>query len=263
MNDFDPTLDEIVSAYVDGEATAAERARVEGDPALLERVATFRRLQHDVAAASEPSGYELQRTLIARALRETAPTSATVHSIRARRVAAAARPLAIAAAIIAALIGFAALVANTASDGGDDSASTAAATVERQSGQPGSAAADSAAGMEAAIAPSAVPTTRASAFSAPASYLGAFTDEAALRQALVNETAKTTAPQTQGSARTTSGAASGAAPCADVASATAAGATVYQAELRGRPVTITVTGTSGVVIDDATCARTLLDLATR
>jgi len=34
MNDFDPTLDEIVSAYVDGEATAAERARVEADPAL-------------------------------------------------------------------------------------------------------------------------------------------------------------------------------------------------------------------------------------
>ena len=39
MTDFDPSeRDELVSAYLDGEADAAERALVESSPELLERV---------------------------------------------------------------------------------------------------------------------------------------------------------------------------------------------------------------------------------
>ena len=65
MNDFDPSLDEIVSAYVDDAATPTERALVEGDPALVERAATFRRLRAEIATPPAPADDELRRTLIA------------------------------------------------------------------------------------------------------------------------------------------------------------------------------------------------------
>jgi hypothetical protein len=254
MSDFDPTLDEIVSAYVDGEATAAERAQVEADPALLERVATFRRLQDAVATTSQPASAEAQRALVARALRDTAPPVATVQSIRSRRVAAAARPLAIAAAVIAALIGFGALVANTDDDSGD-SASTAASATTRASAFAEAGAADNAA--QAAPVPSAAGGTTLAAVSAPP-FLGVFADEAAVRQSLSHLEAKATAPQADASGRSST-----TPPCAEVTSATAAGATIYRAELRTRLVTIAVTGTRAEVIDDLTCTRTVLDLASR
>jgi hypothetical protein len=50
MSDDDVQRDELVSAYVDGEATADEVSRVEGDPALVARVEQFRRIAADVAA---------------------------------------------------------------------------------------------------------------------------------------------------------------------------------------------------------------------
>ena len=263
MNDFDPTLDEIVSAYVDGEATAAERAQVEADPALLERVATFRRLHDAVATTAVPASAEARRALIARALRDMAPPAAMVHPLRARRFAAAARPLAVAAAIIAAFIGFAALVANN--DNGEDSetfASSGAAITKRDQFAPPPAGAGDSAAMEAAQ----TPTTAASSASgaplaavSPPPFLGSFTDEAALRRALVEQTAKTAPAQTQGSARTTSDAAA----CPEIAGSAPSDATVYRAELRGKPVTIMVSGTSVVMYDDTTCARTVFDLTSR
>jgi hypothetical protein len=259
MNDFDPTLDEIVSAYVDGEATAAERARVEADPALLERVATFRRLHQTVAATTEPASAEAQRTMIARALRETTVPVPTVDSLRARRLAAAARPLAIAAAVIAAFIGFGALVAT--SDRGDDAgtaSSGASATIKSDTFSAqgaGAGAADSAA--EAAQAPTAAgATTPLAAVSAPP-FIGAFADEASLRQVLSTGVAKAV-PQADASSRNTT-----TTTCPDVTTATAAGATIYRAELRTRVVTIAVTGTRADVIDDLTCTRTSLDLTSR
>ena len=42
-----------------------------------------------------------------------------------------------------------------------------------------------------------------------------------------------------------------------------AGATVYTADLRGRPVTVVVAGTLAEVFDDATCQRTTLEVLTR
>ena len=41
------------------------------------------------------------------------------------------------------------------------------------------------------------------------------------------------------------------------------GVSTYTADLRGRPVTILVAGTRADVIDDASCARTTLDLTNR
>jgi anti-sigma factor RsiW len=45
--------DELLHAYLDGEASAAERARVEGDPALLARLEAVRTLRAEVRAALE------------------------------------------------------------------------------------------------------------------------------------------------------------------------------------------------------------------
>ena len=259
MNDFDPTLDEIVSAYVDGEATAAERAQVEADPALLERVATFRRLHQSVGATIEPASAEAQRSMIARALRETTVPVPTLQSRRARRFAAAAQPFAIAAAVIAAIIGFGAFIATGDHDEGDSGSTALSATTRSDAfaaAGAGTGAADSAA--EAAPAPMAGATIPLSALSAPP-FLGAFADETALRQALVTSEAKAAVPQTTVPSRNTSAAP----PCAEVTTATAAGATIYRAELRTRPVTIAVTCTRAEVIDDMNCTRTLLDLTTR
>ena len=85
MNDFDPALDEIVSAYVDDAATPDERARIESDPALVERAAAFRRLRVEVATPPEPASDDVRRTLIARALADSSAPAATVHQLRSRR----------------------------------------------------------------------------------------------------------------------------------------------------------------------------------
>ena len=50
-----PPLDadeELLHAYIDGEASTDERARVEGDPALLARLEAVRAMRSDVRAAS-------------------------------------------------------------------------------------------------------------------------------------------------------------------------------------------------------------------
>ena len=121
MNEFDPSLDEIVSAYVDGAATPDERARVESDPALVARAAKFRELDAAIAAPPEPAADDVRAAFITRALNHSAP----VHDLRPRRFDMVA-PIAAAAVIIAALFGLGTwLVA--AQDGSSDSASTAAA----------------------------------------------------------------------------------------------------------------------------------------
>ena len=56
MSDFDASLDdEIVSAYLDGEATPVERARVENDPRLQQRLAELRGVATAVSAISDPT----------------------------------------------------------------------------------------------------------------------------------------------------------------------------------------------------------------
>jgi hypothetical protein len=249
MNDFDPTLDEIVSAYVDDVATPDERARVESDPALVERATTFRRLRDALATPPEPAGIEDRNTLIARALAGTAASGATVHTLRSRR-SATLGPIVAAAAVIAMFFGLGTwLVASQDNDDGD-SASTAAATLnEGAFDAKGGAGASTT--RASALAQAGAPTASEATKAAPG-YLGAFADEAALRQALVRaRDATPTSPATTAPARITTDSAS--CPRTDPPDAS-----IYLAELRGRPVTIVVTGTRADVYDNVTCAVTTL-----
>ena len=254
MNDFDPSLDEIVSAYVDGMATPDERARVESDPALVERADTFRRLHDALATTPEPAGDDLRSTLIARALADTAPTVATVHTLRSRR-STTLGPILAAAAVIAMFFGLGTwLVASQ--ENNDTEQSTAAGAPSRNedlfdSKGDSSAGATAAAGALAQTAPATPPTTAApvaeSAKSAPA-YLGAFADEAALRLALVRAR-----DGTQASAATTIPTRASTDTSSSCARTNPPDATIYAADLRGRPVTVVVTGTRADVYDNATC----------
>lgn len=128
----DPSSDDadlLASLYLDGEATAEERSRVEADPALLERVDEFRHLANAVGApAVPPPG--LAATQIAAALEQFgAGTTATtaepdqvqdhrVVSLTEHRARRSAPPAWIGAAAVAALVvgglGF------VATQGGDD-----------------------------------------------------------------------------------------------------------------------------------------------
>ncbi|TML19293.1 MAG: hypothetical protein E6G39_01860 [Actinobacteria bacterium] len=254
MNDFDPSLDEIVSAYVDDAATPTERALVEGDPALVERAATFRRLRAEIATPPAPADDEFRRTLIARAMADSAVAGATVHSIRTRRYTTVG-PIAAAAAIIALFFGLGTwLVASQDNDDSRDTTAAAAparAAVDSKGQFSGASATTAAANSAGSAASSATVPTAQSARATPI-YLGRFDDEASLRQALL-------APPTEAMA-------AGAPP--SIVAPTCprtdlGGASTYTADLRGRPVTILVAGTRADVIDDASCARTTLDLTNR
>jgi hypothetical protein len=85
MTDFDPTPDdELVSAYLDGEATPAERAVVEGDPRLLARVSELRAVATAVGAPVSPADAARDR-LIAQALAAAPPVAPVVSLDAARR----------------------------------------------------------------------------------------------------------------------------------------------------------------------------------
>jgi hypothetical protein len=292
MSDFDPTLDELVSAYLDDEATPAERARVESDPALLERVQTFRRLHDAIAAAPAPLAGDPRGRLIAHALAETPAPLAPVHSLAARRFSRVG-PIAAAAALIAALIGFGTWVVGSQDDTSENEAATSAAITRDAFGQeraPAGTAGDSKS-LDAATtiagasaAPQAGPGFATTTKSLP--FLGQFADETGLRQALVALSDRSTAPATTAaaSASTTQPSATAAASASTTqpsATAAASASTTqpsalvtcaatdtantaqYRAVLRGRPVTVIVTGARAEIVDDATCARTALDLTTR
>lgn len=74
MADFDPHSDELVSAVLDGEATAQEIARVNGDPALSARLEHFRAASA-VTAAPVPPNEELRERHLRTAL-EAVPGTA-------------------------------------------------------------------------------------------------------------------------------------------------------------------------------------------
>ncbi len=101
MND-DPTLDELVSAYLDGEATADEVARVEQSADLTARAATLRSVRDAVAApvGPPPDGHRDQAVSAALRASSTAAnvTSLATHqgrSARAMRLASIAAVIAV------------------------------------------------------------------------------------------------------------------------------------------------------------------------
>ncbi len=129
--------DELVAAYLDGEATPAERAIVEGDVELMERVAILSQVVSLVSEPVAPPPADVRRAHIAAALdaSATAPNVTSMAAKRKRRFSTS--QIAAAAAAVVAL--FAVPIALSQSGSDDDDQFTAVAA-----GDDGAAASDSA-----------------------------------------------------------------------------------------------------------------------
>lgn len=157
MSDEERREDELVSAYLDGEATPAEIAEVERDDALLARVEQLRSVRDAVAAPVAPMPAELKDQMIGAALaaadagnpRRRAARIVPFHRRHQTRLAVAAAVILLAAVVSAGLI---------ASRGGDD-ADMAAEAPAAEMADAGSSAADVAVPGEAES--TAMPTTTA------------------------------------------------------------------------------------------------------
>lgn len=136
----DDERDELASAYLDGEASPVERALVEGDPDLQDRVAALARVRAALAAAPAPAapvedpvaaalaaarapGGLLDDASPAEAEATAAPSESVVPLPAGRRDARRLRLVAVAAAVVAAAI--AAPLLGRATDRADDEAATA------------------------------------------------------------------------------------------------------------------------------------------
>lgn len=105
MSDTDhPTDDEVVSAYLDGEATPAEVARVETEPALQARLAAFRAVSARVAQVPEVPA-EAREAHIRQATAALDSTPAPVHDLDAARRRRRTVLLSAAAVIVVLLLG--------------------------------------------------------------------------------------------------------------------------------------------------------------
>ncbi|MEY2437944.1 MAG: hypothetical protein QOF97_2780, partial [Acidimicrobiaceae bacterium] len=123
----DPTTtdaqDELVSAYVDGEATPEEVARVEASAELLARAEVMRSVAAAVASPSPPSSPDARDAAIVAALAEAGP-GRNVTALAAVRARHRLRIASVAAGVLVALAIGAGLLAQA---GRDDKATTTAA----------------------------------------------------------------------------------------------------------------------------------------
>ncbi len=132
MTSFDPSSDELVSAYIDGEATAAEVALVEADPTLLARVAHYRAIAEVVASPPPAPSAEAREAAIAAAL-SASTTSKKVTSLapiqqrRSRFANQKAMVLSAAAVLLVLFLGVA-VVSNLSGNDSQDTASAGDAT---------------------------------------------------------------------------------------------------------------------------------------
>ena len=172
--------EELASGYLDGELEADDRARVEADPALMERVAELQAVR-DAVAAPVPALTDDQRTaMVATAMAALPPsgaagvagTAAAVGSVasleaaRARRSARLVRAVAGGLAAAAA-VGLVALVVTRGGNSNDNTARDSAATEELEASAGGGPQATEASTSEAA-ADAATADTVAAAAEAPA-----------------------------------------------------------------------------------------------
>jgi hypothetical protein len=117
-DDTDRT-DELASAYLDGELDEAERAVVQGDPALLARVEELRAASEAVAAPTAPLPSDRSDDLVANALRAGAVPAARRPSWRSRLPSPAT---AAAAVLVVLLAGLTIVFFAQLGDGGNDAA---------------------------------------------------------------------------------------------------------------------------------------------
>jgi hypothetical protein len=123
MAEYDnPDAVELASAYLDGEATADERARVEEDPALLAEVERLRRVREAVATTSPAPPAQRDAAITAALsafdeLRARDPSAPTIVPISSRRHARWMQGVtAVAAAALLVVGGF--VIANRGDDDG-------------------------------------------------------------------------------------------------------------------------------------------------
>jgi hypothetical protein len=125
MSDPSDARDELASAYLDGEATPAERAQVEADPQLMARVGELGAVRSALAAPVEAPDAATRERALAAATAAGVPPAATVTRIdrgRPRRRGLAV--LGAAAAVIVAIL--VAVVATRSADHSTTSSATVA-----------------------------------------------------------------------------------------------------------------------------------------
>ena len=124
-------LDELASAYLDGEATAEETALVESDPRLQARVEELRTASDLVAAPVDAPSDEVRDQMIAQALDHRAPVvSLETARRRLRVVPPQARVILAAAAVVAAIAVVGVTVFNQATQDGDQFADDMATSAD-------------------------------------------------------------------------------------------------------------------------------------
>jgi hypothetical protein len=202
----DDQRDELASAYLDGDATPAERAQVEADPALVRRVAELGVVRAALGAPGPSAGAETRDRAITAALATASPPAATVTPIDRHRSSRRALVVLGAAAAAVAVIAAVAVVATRSSNTGT-STSAGVSTTARAAGSTASFGPET---QSAGAATSAAPTggvssttvaasaagrdaSAAAATSAPP-YLGVADDDSELRALLGATSASAVSP---------------------------------------------------------------------
>jgi hypothetical protein len=207
MTDDRPPIDssdeELVSAYLDDEATSVERERVEADPQLLALVDSYRSAAEAVGSPVMPLDQPRRDAMVATALAvlddlddevddEEPGSAAKVVPLSGRRRWISRAPGLAAAAAILFLVGIGLVLSSNGSDR-DQQADNVSASAEQEStsgndleskGAPGDAAEDGDTGGSAPAATPGDASGEALAAGPDPVDLGAFTDQATLRQAL-------------------------------------------------------------------------------
>ena len=146
-------LDELASAYLDGEATAEEAALVENDPGLQALVEELRAARNLVATPVEPPSNEVRDQMIAQALAHRAPVVSLERARRRLRPISPQTRVILAAAAVVAVIAMVGVTlfeqANRGGDsGGDSFASDDSGAAPEMADEPAMDAADTAAAPE-------------------------------------------------------------------------------------------------------------------
>jgi hypothetical protein len=164
---FSTEQDELASAYLDDHVTLEERARVEGDPALLIRVEELRSVRDALATPVESPSAEAREAAIQTASRASNVVDLDIASARRRL-----RVFSIAAAILL-VLGAAGLLIRTVGSQSEDKFQTVAGAIGSAAGGPTAEKATQAGG-----------SATGSAFSTTdRPVLGSFTDRSSLAAA--------------------------------------------------------------------------------
>jgi hypothetical protein len=246
-------FDELASAYLDGEVTPGERARVEADPDLLARVSELRAVRSALAAPLVQPDARVRERVLASARAEavaspgTGPSREPVVPIGRRR---SRNAMAVIGAVAAGVIAVAVVAVAVTRPSSHDSTSSASIDTRSRdaattvAAPPEAAAAPTTAAGSATTLASGGATASAAASAAasgggPVAYLGVANDDDTLRALLAGDRAASVSPAPATSLPSL---------CA-VPSATLVGSVTWQ----GTMALVFVGNGSATVVDDADC----------